>query len=127
MEPVETVFSGMAKRRVAKVMAKSNGFSQIFVQTQADGNGAGNLRNFKDMCEAGSVVVAGRSQKDLGFVLEAAEGLAVDDPVPVALKNCAQITGRLMMQSAPRPAAETGVRGENEQLLLFKLLTDIHG
>lgn len=78
------------------------------------------------MSEAGAVMIASRSKKNLGLVLEAAECLAVNDPVAVALKHCAQITGRLMAQSSPRPAAEAGMRRENEQLLLFKLMTDAH-
>jgi hypothetical protein len=37
----------------------------------------------------------------LSFVFETAKGLAVDNPVPVALKNRAQITRRLMAQPSP--------------------------
>jgi hypothetical protein len=126
MEPVEAVFSGMAKRRVAEIMAKGNGLSQVFVQAQTDSYGPSNLGYFQHMRQTGAVVVACGGQKNLGLVFKTTKGFAMNDSVAVTLKSGAQLTGRLIMQPAPRPAAQAGMRRENEQFLFFQLRTDLH-
>jgi len=47
--------------------------------------------------------------EDLRFVLEAAEGLGVDNAVTVALKSGADWTGFFVLQPAPRQPAFTGM------------------
>jgi len=94
------------------------------IEAQGHGDGPGDLADFQHMSESGPVMVAGGGQKNLRFMLEAAEGLAVDDPVPVPLvgdPNGAFLFG-------PEPAfalsASGGARSEAYSLTRLYLLTD---
>jgi hypothetical protein len=58
---VQDLFPGMAEGRMAQIMPQGNGLSQVFVETQGPGYGAGNLRDFQSMSEAGPVMIPGRS------------------------------------------------------------------
>jgi hypothetical protein len=62
--------------------------------------------------EAGAVVVPLVVDEDLGLVLEAAEGAAVDDAVAVALVGGAVGVGRLRVAAAARGGRALRVRGE---------------
>jgi hypothetical protein len=57
------------------------------------------------MSQAGDIVVPERRNKDLRFVLEAAESLAMDDAVAVALIFCAYGAGIFRSFSAAGFAA----------------------
>ena len=74
------------------------------LRRSARGNGAGNLADFQRMGQPGPVVVPFRREKDLGLLLEAPEGLAVQDPVPVPLKARADRV-RFLRQSTAAAAA----------------------
>ena len=67
--------------------ASASRLGEVFVQVQAAGDGAGDLGDLEGVREAGHEVVADGGDEDLGLVLEAAEGLAVDDAVAVALER----------------------------------------
>jgi hypothetical protein len=70
------------------------------------------------MREAGDVVVALGVEEDLRLVLEAAEGLGMDDPIPVPLEGGAKWI-RLFLSSSP--AAGDRSSGWEAKALLFRL------
>ena len=84
-------FAGMAKRGMAQIMAHGNGFRQIFIEAQGPGDGGCNPGDLQSMGHAGAVMIALRLQKHLGFVHQAAEGFAVDNPVNIPLITGAHI------------------------------------
>jgi len=77
----------MTERRVAKIMAQSDGFGQILVEPQGFGNRACDLGDLQRMGQPRAVMVTERREKNLCLMLEPAEGLAVDDPVSVPLES----------------------------------------
>ena len=81
----EGVLSGVAEGGVADIVAEGGGLRQVFVQVEGAGDGAGDLGDLQRVGEPGDVVIAGGGDEDLGLVLEAAECLAVDDAVAIAL------------------------------------------
>ena len=81
---VQRFLAGMAERRVAQVMRQRHRLGQIFVHRQAARQAARQLRHFQRMGQPGAVIIALMLHKDLGLVLEAAEGDGMDDAVAVA-------------------------------------------
>jgi hypothetical protein len=79
--------------------------------------------------EAGADVVPGAVERDLGFVLQGAEGGAVDDPFAVPLEFGAEIVGALGMSPAEAFLAAAGVGSKERDLFLFKIFpgADRHG
>jgi hypothetical protein len=84
---IQGLFSGMAKRGVADVVAKSDGFDQVFIQGQGSADTAGNLGDFQAVGEPSSVVVTLWFDEDLGFVLEASKGLGMKNTISITLKG----------------------------------------
>jgi hypothetical protein len=54
-------------------------------------------------------MVPGGCQKNLGFMLEAAEGFGVDDPIPVVLKGGSNATLFLWPNSSPALRTKLGI------------------
>ena len=102
---VERPLPGVAERRVAEIVAESDGLAQILVEPQRPPDGARKARYLQRVREPGAVMVALRLEKDLCFVLETPERLRVRDAVGVALKACAH--GILFL----RAAAAVGIGG----------------
>jgi hypothetical protein len=67
-------------------------------------------------------VIAGRREEHLGLVLEATEGLAVDDAIAIPLKRRPHVVFRLRAQTAARVGASSGLWRENIPLAGFELL-----
>jgi hypothetical protein len=67
-------------------MPQGDGLRQVIVEPEGPGDGPGDLGHFEGMRQARPIVVPERGQEDLGLVLEAAEGLGMDDPVTVPLE-----------------------------------------
>ena len=88
----------MAEWRMAKVVPQRDRLRQFFMQLQYLGDRPRDLGDLERVREPGAVMVAGRSEKDLGLVFEGAERLAVDDAVPVVLKRRTDVIFRLWMQ-----------------------------
>lgn len=109
---VKRPFTRMTERSVTEVMAERNRLSERLIEPQTHGNCPRNLRHLKGVGEPCSVMVTLGREKSLGFVLEPAEGVGVNYPVPVALKARAYITFLLGTFSAPARVREAGVRGE---------------
>ena len=70
---IECPFSGMTKRCVSKIMSQCNGFGQIFIQIQCPRNRTGDLGHLERVRQAGTVMVALRSEKHLRFVFHSAK------------------------------------------------------
>src|SRR5436190_1891166 len=77
-------------------MPGADRFGEDFVEAVGLGERASELRHFEHVCEARAVVIALRREKGLRVVLEAAECLAMNDAVAVALIRRAEIDFRLM-------------------------------
>ena len=94
----------MAERRVAEVVPHADRLGQVLVQPQRAGHRAGDAARLERVGEPRAVVVALGGDVHLRLVLEAAEGLAVDDAVAVALEGRAD--GRVGL----RLRADRGIR-----------------
>ena len=110
---VEDALAGVAERRVAEIVAKGNRFGELLVQPKHLGDAARDLRNLQRVRQPRPVVVAGRRKEHLRLVLEAAERLAVDDPIAIALKRGADGILCLGAQPAARVGALGRLRREN--------------
>ena len=99
---VQRVFPGMAEGRVAEVMRQRHRLGQVFVYTQGAGQAAGDLGHFQGMGQAGAIIIAFMFHKDLGLVLQAAEGGGMDDAV--AVPAIAGAGGAFGFRVKPAPA-----------------------
>ncbi len=93
----QRVLAGMAERGVAEIVRQRQRLGEILVEAEGAADRAGDLRHFEAVRQPGAVMVALVIDEDLGLVLEAAEGGAMDDAVAVALKGRAQGGFRLGM------------------------------
>src|SRR6185503_10138568 len=116
--------AGVAERRVAEIVSERDGLGQLLVQAQDLGDGARDLRDLERVRQPGAVVVARGCEEDLGFVLESAKGLAVDDAVTIALKGGADVVFELGAEAAARVGALGRLRREDLALAGFELLAD---
>src|ERR671913_1260535 len=91
----EGFFSRVAEGGVAEIVAEGDRLREVFVEAESTGYGTGYLHHLQGMREACSEVVAVRGDEDLGLVHEPAEGLGVDNAVPVTLEVVAYTVGRL--------------------------------
>jgi len=66
-----------------KVVTQRDRFRKIFIEPESAGDGARDLADLKGMGQAGTVMISDRRKKYLRFVFEPAEGLAVNDTIPV--------------------------------------------
>jgi hypothetical protein len=76
--------------------------------------------------EARSVVIAGRREEDLRLVLQAPEGLRVDDPIAVALKRRTDGIFGLRTHPALRRRGPRRLRRQRLEFPGFELFTDGH-
>ena len=109
--------TGMPERGVTEIVAEPDRLDEVLVEEERAADGAGDLGHLEGMGEAGPVVVAGGSDKDLGLVHQPAKALGVEDAIAVALERGSQVALRLWrgpLRSAARRA------GGREQLLLAR-------
>jgi hypothetical protein len=95
---------------MAQVVTKGDGLGEILVQVQGTRDGTADLGYLKGMGEPGYIVIARWCDEYLRFMLQAAECLAVYDPVAIALKCGTHGTGLFIKLPAPRQPALCGVR-----------------
>src|SRR5215208_2119113 len=96
----EGFFSSVAEGGVAEIVAEGNRLRQVFVEAESSGYGTGYLHHLQGVCEACPEVIAIRGDENLSLMHEPAEGLGVNDAVPVALEDVADTVGRV----GPRPS-----------------------
>jgi hypothetical protein len=104
----QRILPGVAERRVAEVVRQRHRFHQVFVQVQQAGDGAGDLRHFEAVGEAGAKQVAFVVDEHLGLVFQPPERGGMNDAVTVALEFGARRGGGFGMQP---PAGLVGMRG----------------
>ena len=108
----------MAKGRMTDIMPQGNGFGQIFVQPHGPGDGTRNLGDFQCMGKPGAVLIPEGRQKNLGFMFQPPEGIAVQNPVAVALKGGSNLIGLFSSPPPPALGAETS-KGRHEAFFTF--------
>jgi hypothetical protein len=91
----EGFFSSVAEGGVAEIVAEGNRLRQVFVEAESSGYGTGYLHHLQGVREACPEVIAIRGDENLSLMHEPAEGLGVNDAVPVALEVVADTVGRL--------------------------------
>ena len=111
-EPVEDHFAGVAEGGMAQVVGQGDGFSEVFVEAEDAGQGAGNLGDLDGVGQTGAVVVAFGVEKDLGLPFESTKGGTVEDAVAVALEAGAERVLRFGMLAAPGVGGGLGVGGQ---------------
>src|SRR5439155_10971381 len=79
----EQLLTDVAEGRMPDVVAHRHRLDEVFIETKAARHRAADLRDLERVRQAGAVVVADGREEDLRLVLEPAEGLAVDDAVPI--------------------------------------------
>ena len=108
---VEDLLADVPEGRVAEVMAERDRLGQVLVEGERAGDVAGDARGLERVRQTGAVVVALGRDEDLRLVLEAPEGLRVDDPVAIALERRPVVRVRLL-DVAPRGIRARGKRGQ---------------
>ena len=108
---IQRFLAGMAKGRVAQVVRQRHGLGQVFVGLKCARQAARQLRHFQRMGQAGAVIIAFMLHKDLGLVLEAAEGGGMDDAVAVAAIAAAGGAFGFPVQPAPAGLGPGGIAG----------------
>ena len=106
----ERLLAQVPERGMPQIVAQRDGLGQILVQPQGPGGRPGDLGHLERMGEPDSVVVALRRDEDLGLVLEAAEGLRVNDAVAIQLESGPEGIGLLFSLSA------LGLRGKHRSV-----------
>jgi hypothetical protein len=89
---VQSAFASVAKGGMADVVDQSEGLSEVFVEAQCGGCGAGDLRDLNGMGEAAAEVVGGATGEDLGFSCEATEGAGLHNAFAITLEGRARGT-----------------------------------
>ena len=100
---------------MAEVVAEADRLGEVLVERQRAGHGAGDLRDLERVRQAGAEVVALGRDEHLGLVLQAPEGLAVHDPIAIALQRCAQRAIGLL----DRAAGRVGARRQRRELVVL--------
>ena len=100
------VFAYVAERGVTQVVAERDRLGQVLVQPQRPRARPRDLRDLERVREPRAVVIALGRQEDLRLVGQSAKGLAVDDPVSVALVLGSVRVGRQRDFAAPRAVGE---------------------
>src|SRR5258706_6236374 len=116
---MQHAFTGVAERRVPKVVTERNGFGQLLVQLKDLRDRARDLRHLERMRQTRSVVIAGRGEEYLCLVFQPPERLAVDDPIAIVLIRRTHIVFRLRPETAARAGA---LRRLGRQRVAFPLL-----
>ena len=112
-QAVEGFLAGMAEGRMSEVMRESNGFGQIFIESERAGQGASDRRDFHGVGQSCAVMVAGAIEEDLGFVFETAKGSRMDDAGDIALVFATPAVRRLRVEASARGRRFLGERCES--------------
>ena len=116
---VEQPFPGVPKGGVAQIVAQGDGLCEILVQKQGAGHGACNARDLQRVGHPGAVMVPLWLEEHLGFLLQPAKRLGIDDTVGIPLEGGAD--GAFLLWVCPAPALG-GPAGQGRQNGLLPLL-----
>ena len=83
---VERFFSGVAERRVAKIVRQGKRLHQIGVQSELCGDGARDLRDLNGMRQPVAEMIGVTACENLRLRFQAAKSARMDDTIAVALK-----------------------------------------
>ena len=114
--------AGVAERRVTDVMTKADRLGQVLVEAEGSRHRPADLGDLEGVGEAGDEVIAFRIDEHLGLVLQPAEGLGVDDAVPVPLEGGSVLVG--LFGHLPSPAVRRSGAGRSEEIVLHVLPLD---
>ena len=123
---IERALACMAEGRVAEIVAERDRLGQILVQAERPCDRPRDLRHLERVRQAGAVVVALGRNENLRFVGQAAERLAVQDAVAVALKAGPVRTGLHFPFASRAFVCKRRPRRKNVVLPRFKLFADGH-
>ena len=120
---VQGVLADVAEGWVAEVVAEPDRLDEILVEAQRAGHGPRDLGDLERVGQPRAVVIAAGRDEHLGLGLEPPEGLAVHDPVAIALKRRAQPAVGLG-DGAPGRVGGHGERREVGRLVLAHALRE---
>ena len=96
----QRLLSHMTEGRMSQVMAETDGFHQVLIETERPGHGPPDLGDLQGVGHARPVMVAHGRDIDLRLVFQPPESIAVQNPVPVPLEIHAERV--LLLLSLPR-------------------------
>jgi len=126
-ELVEGVFDGMAEGGVTEISGQGNGLGEVFVEAEGATERAGEGGDLDGVGEAGTNVVAGAVERDLGFVFEATKSGTVNDAFAVPLKFGAEVVRFFGVFAAEAFAAFGGEGGEKEGFFFLPVFAGADG
>ncbi len=118
---IERAFAGVAERRMTEIVGERQGLREVFVEPERAGNRAGDLRDLQGVDEPRAEVVVPVLDEDLRLVLQAAEGVGMDDTVAIALVGRAERVFRLGVDAAARRRRVGGIGGAAALAMAKKL------
>ena len=119
----------MAEGGMPQVMAERDGLRQVLVEPERAGYGARYLRNLKGMGKPRAEMIAFGGQEHLGFVRQAAEALAMQDLIAIALEFGSQEIRLARARTALGFVGLGRIRAQERMLaqLLVLAVNDVHG
>ena len=123
-EAVQHMLAAVPERGMAEIMAEGDRLDEVLVETECLTEGPGDLTDLQGMGETRTVVVSLRCDENLRLMLEAAEGLTVDDTVTITLEARAYVVRLLRPVSPLRFRGECRIRRQGLPLQRFQFFSD---
>ncbi len=120
---IERLLAQMTEGWMAEIVRQGDGFRQVLVEAKRARHGACDAGDLDGVGHPGAVMVAGGIEKDLGLVLQAPEGAAVDNAVAIPLERGAESVLILGMGAAPRLHAVLSPGRMMARLTLLQVIT----
>jgi hypothetical protein len=87
VERGDHLLAEVTEGRMAEIVPQADRLDQVFVEAERPGDGPRHLGDLERVGQADPVMVALGCEEYLGLVTQAAERLAVNDPIPVHLEG----------------------------------------
>jgi len=126
-ELVEGVFDGMTEGGMTEISGEGDGLGEVFVEAEGTAEGTGEGGDLDGVGEAGTNVVAGAVEWDLGFVFEATKSGAVNDAFAVSLKFGTEVVRFFGVFAAEAFAAFGGEGGEKKRFFFLPVFAGADG
>ena len=107
---IKNILACMTERRMSQIMPQGNGLRQILIHPKGSGYGPGNLGDFQRMCQPRPVMIPGRRQKNLSFMLHPPKRLGMKNPVSVSLIHRTYVTLGFLSVPSERILAQGCIR-----------------